>query len=91
LFARFFGLVEEIENWNVMRADKAIRPFCQSSHCDFETMGLLRVQGPKNNILAVGEYLRADVPFEGKNDDFDSVPSSIERYVVQLNVENVLY
>jgi hypothetical protein len=36
LFARFFWLVEEIENWNVMRADKVIQPFCQSSHCDYE-------------------------------------------------------
>jgi hypothetical protein len=36
LFARFFGLVEEIKNWNVMRADKAIQPFCQSLHCDSE-------------------------------------------------------
>jgi hypothetical protein len=37
-------------------------------------MELLHFQGPKNNILAVGDYLRADVPFEGKNDNFD--PSS---------------
>jgi hypothetical protein len=28
-----------------------------------ETTELLRVQGPKNNIKAVGDYLRADVPF----------------------------
>jgi hypothetical protein len=31
-------------------------------------MELLLVQGPKKNILAVGDYLRADGPFEGKND-----------------------
>jgi hypothetical protein len=30
-----------------------------------ETMELLRVQGPKNNIKAVGDYLRADGLFEG--------------------------
>jgi hypothetical protein len=30
-----------------------------------ETMELLRVQGPKNNIKAEGDYLRADGPFEG--------------------------
>jgi hypothetical protein len=30
-----------------------------------ETMDLLRVQGPKSNILAVGVYLRADGPFDG--------------------------
>jgi hypothetical protein len=36
MFARFFGLVEEIENWYMMRADKAMQPFCQSSHCDSE-------------------------------------------------------
>jgi hypothetical protein len=29
-----------------------------------ETMELLRVQEPKN--IEVGDYLRADVPFEGK-------------------------
>jgi hypothetical protein len=32
----FFGLVEEIENWNMMRADEAMRPFRQFSHCDSE-------------------------------------------------------
>jgi hypothetical protein len=32
----FFGLVEEIENWDVMRADKAMRPFFQSWHFDYE-------------------------------------------------------
>jgi hypothetical protein len=52
-------------------------------------MELLRVQGPKNNIQAVGDYLRADEPFEGKNDNFDPVSSSKERYGVQLNVEKV--
>jgi hypothetical protein len=52
-------------------------------------MELLRVQGPKNNIQAVSDYLRADVPFEGKNDNFDPVSSSEERYGVQLNVEPV--
>jgi hypothetical protein len=30
LFALFFWLVEEIENWNVMRVDKVIRPFFQA-------------------------------------------------------------
>jgi hypothetical protein len=54
-----------------------------------ETMELLRVQGPKNSIKAVGDYLRADVPFEGKNDNFDPVSSFKERYGVQLNVEKV--
>jgi hypothetical protein len=46
-----------------------------------ETMELLRVQGPKNDI-------RADGPFEGKN-DFDPFASSKERYGEQLNVEKV--
>jgi hypothetical protein len=36
LFARFFWLVEEIENWNVMRVDKVIQPLCQSLHCNSE-------------------------------------------------------
>jgi hypothetical protein len=52
-------------------------------------MELLRVQGPKNDILAVGDYLRADGPFEGKNDNFDPVLYSKERYEAQLNVETV--
>jgi hypothetical protein len=55
-----------------------------------ETMELLRVQGPKSNISAVDDYLRADGPFEGKNDNFDPVLSYKERYGVQLNLETVL-
>jgi hypothetical protein len=54
-----------------------------------ETTELLRVQGPKSNIVAVGEYLRADGPFESKYDNFDPVSSFKERYGVQLNVETV--
>jgi hypothetical protein len=54
-----------------------------------ETTELLLVQGPKNNILAVGDYPCADVPFEGKNDNFDAVSSSKERYGVQINLETV--
>jgi hypothetical protein len=38
---------------------------------------------------AVCDYLRADGPFEGKNDNFDPVLSSEESYGVQLNVKNV--
>jgi hypothetical protein len=89
LFARFFWLVEEIENWNVMRVDKVILndPLVVTQF--IETMELLRVQRPKNNIQAVGDYLRADVPFEGKNDNFDPVSTFKERYGVQLNVEKV--
>jgi hypothetical protein len=52
-----------------------------------ETMELLRVQGPKNNILAVGDYLSADGLFQSKKDDFDPVPRSTERYGVGLHVE----
>jgi hypothetical protein len=54
-----------------------------------ETMELLHVQGLKSNIWAVGYYLRADRPFESKNDRFDLVLSSTERYGVQLSVETV--
>jgi hypothetical protein len=36
-------------------------------------MELLRFQGLKKIISAVGDYLRADVPFEGKNDNFAPV------------------
>jgi hypothetical protein len=60
LFARFFWLVEEIENWNIMRVDKVIRPFVKLDTAILndpwvvtqfiETMELLRVQGPKSNI-----------------------------------------
>jgi hypothetical protein len=60
LFARFFGLVEEIENWNMMRADEMLRPFVKLDTeilndplvvTQFiETVELLRVQGPKNYI-----------------------------------------
>jgi hypothetical protein len=52
-----------------------------------ETTELLRVKEPKNNIQAVGDYLRADGPFEGKADRFDPVLNSRKRYGVQLNVE----
>jgi hypothetical protein len=52
-------------------------------------MELLHVKGPRNNIEAVGDYLRADGPFEGKNDNFDPVSSSRERYEEQLNIEIV--
>jgi hypothetical protein len=54
-----------------------------------EAKGLLHVQGSKNNIEAVGDYLRADVPFEGKNDNFDPVQSSTGKYKVQLYVESI--
>jgi hypothetical protein len=54
-------------------------------------MELLRMQGPKSNILAVGDYLRADGPFEGEFDNFDPVSSSKERYEVQLDVEKFSY
>jgi hypothetical protein len=43
-----------------------------------ETTELLRLQEPKNNTKAVGDYLRADGPFESKNDNFDPVSSSKE-------------
>jgi hypothetical protein len=52
-------------------------------------MELLRVQGPKINIYVVSDYLRADGPFEGKNDNFDPVSSSKEKHGVQLIVELV--
>jgi hypothetical protein len=29
LLARYFRLAEEIKNWNMMRADKVMRPFFQ--------------------------------------------------------------
>jgi hypothetical protein len=39
-----------------------------------ETMELLHVQGPKNNIKAIDVYLRADGPFQGKDDYFNPDP-----------------
>jgi hypothetical protein len=53
-----------------------------------ETMELLHVPGPENNIKAIGDYLCADGPFEGNNDNFILVQSSEERYGVQLYVES---
>jgi hypothetical protein len=38
-----------------------------------ETIELLHVQGPKRNILAVGDYPRADRLSKGENDYFYSV------------------
>jgi hypothetical protein len=52
-----------------------------------ETTELLRVQGPKSNTKAVGDYLRADGPFDGKNDNFDPFLSYKERYGLQLDVD----
>jgi hypothetical protein len=43
---------------------------------------------PKKNLKAVGDYLHGDGPFEGKDDDFDPIPHSKERYEVQLNLKN---
>jgi hypothetical protein len=37
-------------------------------------MVLLHVQGLKNNIKAIGDYLSADGPFEVKIHYFDPVP-----------------
>jgi hypothetical protein len=83
-----------------MRADKVMRPFFYLHTAILndslvvtqfiETMELLRVQGPKSNIYVVGDYLRADEPFEGKNDNFDPVSSFKDKYGVRLNVEKVL-
>jgi hypothetical protein len=36
VFRVSFGFVEEIENWYMIRAVKALRQFCQSLHCDSE-------------------------------------------------------
>jgi hypothetical protein len=36
-----------------------------------ETMDLLLVQGPNNNKILLGDYLRADGPIQGKHDSFD--------------------
>jgi hypothetical protein len=45
--------------------------------------------GTQKQHHSVGDFLRAYGPFEGKNDLFDSVSSSEERYGVQLNIETV--
>jgi hypothetical protein len=69
----------------MMLTNKVIRLLCQFLHWGsewplgrytiIEITELLRVQGPKSNIYAVGDYLRADGPFEGKNDNFDPISS----------------
>jgi hypothetical protein len=51
----FFGLVEEIENWNVMRADKLMPPFFQSLHCDYElSLGRYAVHRNHGAIACAG-------------------------------------
>jgi hypothetical protein len=52
-------------------------------------MELLHVQGRKRNIKALGDYLHADRSPKGKDDNFDLVPISRERYGAQLSVEIV--
>jgi hypothetical protein len=52
-------------------------------------MELLHVKEPKNNNKAVGDYLRADGPFEGKNTVLTSFKSFRERYGLQLYVERI--
>jgi hypothetical protein len=37
-------------------------------------MELLHVQGSKNNMKVVGDYLGTDGPFEGKNEHFNPDP-----------------
>jgi hypothetical protein len=54
-----------------------------------ETMKLLHVQGPQNNIEVVGDYLCADGPFEGNNNKVVLIFSSRESYGLQLHVEKV--
>jgi hypothetical protein len=93
----FFGLLEEIENGNMMRADKVMQLLCWSSQCDSEwSLGRYAIHwnhevaacaGTQKQHLSGRWLLRADVPFEGKNDNFDPVSTSKERYGVQLNVE----
>jgi type III secretory pathway lipoprotein EscJ len=49
-----------------------------------EAMELLRVQGPKMNIIAVGDYLRADGLFKSKKDFFDPISFQKEIYEYSL-------
>jgi hypothetical protein len=52
-------------------------------------MELLDVQGPKNNIKAVGAYLRADGPFKGTYNYFSPDLLPYRRYGLQLNAETI--
>jgi hypothetical protein len=71
----------------MMRADKVMAVVLILELRFF--MELLRVQGRKSNILAVGDYLRADVPSDTFYADFDPVSSSKGKYGEWLNVEKV--
>jgi hypothetical protein len=54
-----------------------------------ETMELLRVQGSKSNMQAVGDYFCADGPFEGKVMISSILKTSGERSRLKLIVELV--
>jgi hypothetical protein len=51
--------------------------------------GVVACAATQTQHQSVGDYLRADGPFEGKNDHFDPVPSSRDRYEVKVNVKGV--
>jgi hypothetical protein len=69
-----------------MQKNKAILSLCSSSDCGcgssfgrytvqfIEAMEFCHVQGPKYNTKVVSDYLRADGPFECKNDYFNPDP-----------------
>jgi hypothetical protein len=48
------------------------------------------VQWPSNKISAAVDYLYVNRPFEGKNNNFEPLSFSRERYKLQLYVETVL-
>jgi hypothetical protein len=52
-------------------------------------MELLHVQGPKNNIEAVGDYLRAVGTFSGKDDYFETFQNFRGTYGEQLYEESM--
>jgi hypothetical protein len=51
----FGGLVEEFENWNMMRADKVMRLLCWSWHCDSEwSFGRYAIHQKHGDVACAG-------------------------------------
>jgi hypothetical protein len=81
----------------MIRTNKVIRQLCQSWHFNSEwTLGRYAIHRSHGVVarawsqkqhLSIGDYLRADGPFESKIDNFDPVLNSIGIYGLQLYVE----
>jgi hypothetical protein len=78
-FARIFWLVEEIENWKMMRTNKTRRLLCQASHCGSEwslgryaihrNHGLVACAGIQKQHLS-GRWLTTSARIDRPRSDF---------------------